>query len=242
MALVYVDVLGTRARIKRGQERLRRGVEALDEVLRQSLLTDGHGRELRGGLVESDAAALQFSRPAPALEFGIALFRRAFDHQLDDGSPMWVRGVIVPSSAKLRTPERFSPFIPDVERFTLSKGLIRAISTEKAGYHGMRLLVAHSLLAGLKERFAIRLGDSSASRFRQLDRVADSRELNDFREVLWMWTDQPFEWDKRRAEMDRRLLRAGRNTEEFVQAAATELVFKRCEQLWAQLRRRRARQ
>lgn len=213
-----------------------RGGSVLETLLRKVLLS-GPNQPTVHGAVESDSIAMQFPSAREALDFGIALFRQAFTARFEDGTPVWIRGVVVPSTAPLRTSHMFDPFLPSVERFVLSRPLVRAITTEKAGYHGMRLLAAQPTVAGLRNRYALTFSGTSMTRFRRLDGMADSRELSNFREVLWMWSDDNWEWDARRSEMDKRLLAAGRNADEFVQAAATELVFKRCEELVRNARR-----
>src|SRR3982751_5189568 len=94
MPLLYVDMLGMKARYHRGGPRAAlNGYRLLGELVREGLeaLPDGHA--VSGG-VQSDAVCLQFASVAAAVTVGRKLFSDTF-RRSKRSRLLWVRGVIV---------------------------------------------------------------------------------------------------------------------------------------------------
>jgi hypothetical protein len=239
VALLYVDLLGTQARFDRGITIAREGIRALEELVRATLAASELDEDEVRGATETDSLALQFDRAGDAIAFGIDLFQRGFATEMASGDPLWLRGIIVRSSLALHPRRVLDAQWPEVQRVWSSPAFLRAAILEKSGYRGMRLLVEHSLVRHLRERFAIRLHDTVESRFRRLDSVPDARRVADeFHEVLWMWTPNRATWAQRRRLLARRVRHATDDPHERAQAKGTEAVFDRCDELRRRAERR----
>lgn len=235
MPLLYVDVLGVKARWRSGGPDLVVATYARFEQLLQDVLVSVQEQPISGG-IESDAVALVFDTTVGALRVGRALFAAAFQYSADNaGDPLWLRGVVSPSEKEEALVVE-TPFQHDNVLTTrhFSRGLLRAINIEQSGTKGMRLLLDHELYADdVIDHLAIPIQSGrhliAAKTLANsiYPRVPSASEAG-YADVFWMVPDPLTHWDQwRRQEirLSRALRAAGRNSDEFAQLSATALVF-----------------
>jgi hypothetical protein len=110
-----------------------------------------------------------------------------------------------------------------------------AISVERSGFKGMRILIEDVLVNdALREAVRIPVAGRRLIPLRRLDH--SEYRANGFQDWLWMLPDDEDVWARRRRQMATRLRWAVRDSEEFLQAAATQVVFNECEAIRASLR------
>src|SRR4051794_4261514 len=98
MPLLYVDVLGVKARWRSGGPSLVSATFARLESIVAESLEAVSGRPAAGG-IQSDALGLVFETAEDAVRAGRALFAHAFDHSVaNPGDQLWLRGVVSPAS------------------------------------------------------------------------------------------------------------------------------------------------
>jgi hypothetical protein len=232
MVILFVDLLGVRDRWRHGG---RAEAELAFVTLRTALVSALRGvhpeRMLEGG-IETDAVTLVFETPAEAVAVGRELYRIAFvgAKVIDDGR-LWLRGVIVPFEIEepLRSSRRLSPPYSEVKFYQYAGSLLEAIAVEKSGVKGMRLLIETSLVdKSLAKDFRIPVGALNLIPFRRLTHSPYPARVDNYRDVLWMASADQDEWTSRKQLMASRLRWSAANSEEFVQAAATQVVFHEC--------------
>lgn len=242
-ALLLVDILGTKSVwTKDGCDGAALLFERFNKLIREELRVAPVGR-VRGG-VESDCAALICPSVADAVTLGMGLYRRAFFHPRSASTQrIWLRGVIVPAVAseagELRKQAPLSAWEHDVTVDRYSDDLLDAISMEKAGFKGMRLLLDADMVGSRVRRLhTVDLGAESKALvpFRRLTQVGYGARLDNHLDVLWMATPDHEVWSRRRARMAARLRYSAANQEEVLQAAATQVVFDECRDAMASLR------
>jgi hypothetical protein len=231
--ILFIDLLGTRKRWQTG------GVPAVTEVFNHfAALVDEAIRpekkdSLISGSIETDAAMLVFSSAVPALRAAQRMFLAAFrERPIADTPTLWLRGSLVPHRHErfLRRENRRSGQAHNLSTFTYSAAAFDAISVEKAGFKGMRLLVRPTAF-DQTDHDALKLGFGGRS-FMPLKRLRHigypeivEGELQDF---LWMATEDEAEWQELSFHMTMRLRHAAKDADEFAQAAATQVVFHEC--------------
>ena len=241
MALLYLDLLGVRAQWHAGG---RVAAEAafvqFRSALQKALQQEAGVVVLHGG-VESDSAAVVFANTEQAIRVGRRLYRNVF---LTPGKAkdqrLWVRGAIMPAPAvaRLRTSAPLPAPYQALEAFSYEPELLEAIAVEKSGIKGMRLIISDALLTSkLRSQFAIQIGKENLIPFKQLANSSyPGRVRTGFSDILWMMDGQT--WQDTQVQMGKRLRWAANNPEEFIQAAATQVVFHECEAIAVSLRRR----
>jgi hypothetical protein len=108
--------------------------------------------------------------------------------------------------------------------------LLDAIAIEKSGFKGMRLLVEHKLITPeIRAEFKQPLGHLNFIPLSKLKSSTYPTRLNDaFSDYLWMGSIDREDFEELRKIMALRLRLAAGEPEEFVQAAATQVVFHEC--------------
>jgi hypothetical protein len=246
--LLFLDILGTRSVWSR------EGVAGAANVFdRFRALIRSEARKnpssILSGAIESDSAALVCVNASEAIALGTALYRAAFFQPsltATRGYRMWLRGVIAPVGdvadvAELRTSRRLAKDLPRVTVETYSNELLDAISAEKAGFKGMRLLIQDDLVVDtVRAAHQLKIGARSATLhpFRNLDHSSYPTRLAGHLDVLWMASEDEDEWRTRRNRMSSRIRFSARDTEEVLQAAATQVVFDECDAIMTSLRTR----
>ena len=245
MAMLFVDLLGARSRWHEGG---RAGAEAAFrefELLFTESIPPTIREEIISGGIETDSAAIICTSAQAALRIARHIYYRAFtaDNQ-DANGRIWLRGVITlsPESTELRRVELGPSCITTLNLYRLAPELLDAISVEKSGYRGMRILVDKRLInTGVRTSVSIPIGDGT---FIPLKRLSHSiyplRVEEKFQDYMWMACEGVDEWNSIRRLMADRLRWCSHNQEEFLQAAATQVVFNECNAIIHGLRRRNA--
>jgi len=239
--IVYLDLLGTRKKWERGA---RPAVEVafarFEELVRQGLHQVGPEGILDGG-IEADSAALVCADEVLALRLSQAILSTAFDALTPDqeANRLWIRGAIVRvlAPAALRTPAAMNPPFAHLSVHRYSGPLLDAISVERSGFKGMRIIIEDVLVNdALREAVRIPVAGRRLIPMRRLDH--SEYRANGFQDWLWMLPADEDAWTRRRQQMATRLRWAAKDPEEFLQAAATQVVFNECEAIRASLRAR----
>jgi hypothetical protein len=241
--LLYVDVLGMKSRWRAGgPDAAKAAHHTLDLVIRQALEAVPFAETVQGG-VQSDAAALIFREVTQAVEVGRLIFRDSFRRS---GSPevggerFWIRGVIRQmATTSLESTDALPGAASGVSKRIFSEDLMDAIHVEQSGYKGQRLLIQESLIdPDVSDAFKIPLGGAV---FHPLATLRYLPAVAGYRDVLWMFppdggneTDE--EWRLMKVAMQNRLRWSSAGSdEEFVQAAATQVLFAGCETVYVHL-------
>jgi hypothetical protein len=195
------------------------------------------------GGIENDSAMLVCESVEVALRIAQRLFLRAFDlGRRPDDARLWLRGCVVPfvGNARLRGQAQLSHPLENVSVFTYAPCALDAISIEKSGFKGMRLTLRSEVVtAELRRSLRIPFDGHSFIPLRKLGHsgypTIVQGELLDY---LWMATGDDHEWRDRSLQMAGRLRFAGKDPEEFIQAAATQVVFHECAAICQSVRSR----
>jgi hypothetical protein len=114
-----------------------------------------------------------------------------------------------------------------VRVFRLDGGLLDAIAVEKSGFKGMRIVVEEKLLTpAVREHFSVQAGSRPLVPFKSLtNSVYPRRIAHVYEDFLWMARSEEADWRKLKRSMSDRLRWSAQDSEEFVQAASTQVVF-----------------
>lgn len=233
MILLYLDVLGTRSR---WHAEGRTGAEAIFEKLR--LLTLNSVRRVGADQfdlvgIESDSIVARSASVNATLRLAREMFTTLFmEYGIESINRLWIRGSILGSGGPdpLRTEEVCPAPLGQVTTFRYSPSLLDAIAVERSGVKGMRLLIQKNLVDGFTRTSNQVLIDGSwVYPFRVLEfSNYPPRVKSEFEDYLWMLGDIP-DWEQVRRAMSNRLRYASRDSEEFLHAASTQVVFNECE-------------
>lgn len=232
-SLLLVDVLGVGARWKSGgTDAAEAAFDVLAEIV-ETVLRDAPSTIL-GAELQTDTVCIASTSTNAALRVARDVYLEAFLRQRRERA--WLRGVLVHRPQKLHLHDMRQPCRSLGGRIVvhrLAPPLLNAISLEKSGFKGMRMLVHPRLVTPLvKEAARITLGnDTTVDTLVRLPAPAyGHKRLAGFHDLLWMATDDQEEWRRRAARMARRLRQAAHSNEEVVHAAATQVVFDACEE------------
>src|SRR5258705_1140032 len=143
MPLLFIDMLGVRARWNaEGRAGAVRAFSQFRSVITEAIQTRKRGTILRGG-IESDSAAIICPSLRVAVDIGRRAFRIAFGRaRSPNDERLWLRGVIVAGNdeEQFRREQPLAQGLEQVRVAEYSPSLLEAISAEKAGFKGMRLL------------------------------------------------------------------------------------------------------
>lgn len=248
MVVAFIDLLGVRARWHEGGRESAEAAFGRLEALVGETLARLAPTTLRDGAIETDSAALVFSSSVEALEFIRDLFSEAFAApRRTKDERLWIRGTVtaIQSRGALRHSAPLTGH-GKVRIYRLDGGLLDAIAVEKSGFKGMRIVVEEKLLtAAVREHFAVRAGSRTLDAFKSLtNSVYPRRIASVYEDFLWMARNEEAEWRKLKRSMSDRLRWSAQDSEEFLQAASTQVVFNETVAIFRSLesprRRRRA--
>lgn len=245
-SILFVDMLGARAHWQRG------GVDAsilrlneFDRIVIRAAKPDAGG--ILSGGIETDSAAFICKSADVAMRIVHRLYTHAFNADSDDPSKrMWFRGAVVPAgNGELRTERQASGSMAGVRIVKYAREFFEAVSIEKSGFKGMRLLVSRDIIdADLKGGMRLTWRGSFLVPFKRMKFSCYPKGPADhLQDYLWMIDslEQPL-WIDRVRQMSVRLRSAAADPEEFVQAAATQVLFHEADALvrsvWSQAERR----
>lgn len=243
MVIFFTDLLGVKSLWQRGG---RAAAEHSFVVFRTAVVAALRNTAVTGlveGAIETDATTLVFESPVQAVKAGMALYNTIFDGATTEASERWwLRGVILPlePAEGLRLPRALSTPLSQVHFVQYAGSLLDAIAIEKSGVKGMRLLISNDLVTPeLREHFRIAVGPRFLIPFRPLDHSSYPATIaTTYQDVLWMLTHEQALWESRRQLMASRLRWSARDTEESVQAAATQVLFNEAQQILGSLQAR----
>jgi hypothetical protein len=229
MVVAFLDLLGVRARWHEGGRESAEAAFGRLESLVAETLSRLAPKSLRDGAIETDSAAIVFGATEDALAFIRDLFTDAFaasGRARDER--LWIRGTVTALHGRgaLRRSEHLAQH-GKVRVFRLEGSLLDAIAVEKSGFKGMRIVVEEKLLTqAVRDRFAVKAGSRDFVPFRSLTNSVYPRRIADvYQDFLWMARSQEVEWRKLKRAMSNRLRWSAQDSEEFVQAASTQVVF-----------------
>lgn len=229
MPLLYVDMLGMKARYHRGGPRAAlRGYHLLGELVREGLEALPEGHAVSGG-VQSDAACLQFASVNDAITVGRKLFSDTF-RRSKRSRLLWVRGVIVDEGhpeAPIETNRQLQDSTPDVFVREFALPLVRAIHAEQSGFHGQRLLIESKLVGSeLNRALRQKVGNGHLTPTHRLRYSRYPPPTGRFRDVLWPVPDDLDDWPFLcRRMLDRLRWANDGGNPAFLHASATHLLF-----------------
>jgi hypothetical protein len=229
MVVAFLDLLGVRARWHEGGRASAEAAFGRLESLVAETLTRLAPKSLRDGAIETDSAAVVFGATEDALAFIRELFSEAFvaPRRAKD-ERLWIRGTV--TAIQNRGPLRHSAHLAGQARvrvFRLDAGLLDAIAVEKSGFKGMRIVVEEKLLTpDVRNHFGVQAGSRTLVPFKSLtNSVYPRRIAHVYEDFLWMARSEEAEWRKLKRSMSDRLRWSAQDSEEFVQAASTQVVF-----------------
>jgi hypothetical protein len=232
MVLLFIDQLGTKSKWLRG------GKEAAEEAFKNfrtfsaSALKQIESSEIVTGVVETDSFVLVTRTLEAALAVGKRFYRRSFENVGE--SRLWLRGAIVPIKKKeeeeLRLKKTFAKPYEKVDLFLYNEDLMEVIQIEKSGYKGMRLLVHKEIItAEVRRNMLMKISGRNFIPFAELQSCPYPKRLDkQFQDYLWMAETEKKDIGKLDVQMSKRLRLAALDSEEFLQAAATQVAFHEC--------------
>jgi hypothetical protein len=231
--LLFIDMLGARKKWQKGG-----ALEAIKafnhfhRMINASIRNDSPNSIIGGG-IETDSAMIICDSTITSLRIAQRLYRWAFENpENPKANRLWLRGCIVPFDDNYilrKTSAMTSPF-EIISSHTYSKSAFDAISIEKSGFKGMRLLVREEIIdKEVKDACKISFGKATFITIKRLRHsgypsIIDG-ELLDF---LWMAEEEDEIWNDISLHMTSRLRHSNHDPEEFAQAAATQVVFHEC--------------
>ncbi|MCP5489321.1 MAG: hypothetical protein H7A43_11820 [Verrucomicrobia bacterium] len=243
MVILFVDMLGVRSRWHEGgRDAAEAAFQAFRNLIAYSLRGAPPSQVIRG-VVETDAAAITCSSVDVALDIGRRLYLATFqqtERNLDNR--YWLRGVIAPltSDRPLRTETHFAASISQVDIVIYDQELLDAIQVEKSGIKGMRLLVDRTLVTPeLNRQLAITVGTFKFIPIKRLRNSSYPGKVADgYLDYFWMASGNEDTSTRFDRLMALRLRHASKKSEEFAQAAATQVLFHECAAIIGSLRTR----
>lgn len=227
--LLYIDLLGVRDRWRFGG---RTAAESLFARFRRIAFEAARScdtpRALKGG-VESDSLALNCPTSRTALRIASQMFRTAFlAPRRPDDERLWMRGVLEPCSENisLRSSNDVAG-LDGIEEFSYDAALLDAIAVERSGFKGMRLLLHGELVTdALRGEFRLPVGAANLIPFRKLNNSQYPERISStHQDFLWMAESSEEISSALSVKMMQRLRWSAGKPEEFVHAAATQVLF-----------------
>lgn len=231
-AVLFVDMLGSRRVWKQGGLRSATAAfSAFQDMVVAAARRAEVGAVLGGG-IETDGALLICRSAADALTIARTLYNRAFrTAEAGHARRVWLRGGLVPlgeGNTNAREGASLAEPLSALISYRYSDPALEAISLEKSGFKGMRLLV-HEDLVDEDTRRAVRVavGRRFLIPLRRLNH-SEYPSIAAGRHVDYLWMAGSEGWSRSSNLMGTRLRYAAKDPEEFIQAAATQVVFHEC--------------
>lgn len=231
--ILFVDMLGARKKWQSGGVvEAKRAFDHFASMVIASIQEEQPRGLLQGGL-ETDSAMFVFESPLPALLAARRLFRWAFFKGRVPTTPrLWLRGSLVRHDDEdfLRRESHARNPNQMISITTYSRSALDAISIEKSGFKGMRLVMRSNVVdQATREYLRIRFGRYSFVPVRKLQYSGYPKiQDGEFHDYLWMACKDEREWLDIEMLMNSRLRYASKDPDEFAQAAATQVVFHEC--------------
>jgi hypothetical protein len=230
MILLFIDMLGVRARWHiGGRESAERAFSRFRSIIIEAIQTRNRGRILHGG-IEADSAAIVCSSAKTAVDIGRNAFRIAFrSARSPNDERLWLRGVIVPGDEAdpLRTERPLAADLEQIKVAEYSTSLLEAISAEKSGIKGMRLLIGGGLSRKeIRSAYGLPIhGEYFCPILRPQTLSYPGRLKGRYSDILWMASAREDKWKDMQRTMFYRLKWSAASAEELIHAAATQVMF-----------------
>lgn len=231
-AVLFVDLLGARNKWQTGG--VASATKAFNHFSRMVIRSLGtvDPKAIIDGGIETDAAMFSFESAFVALQVARTLFQAAFKIEKDSKSPrLWLRGSLVlgESGQAIRKESHPRGPLSHLGIVTYSKPALDAISIEKSGFKGMRLLVMEDVVDDdLWKSLTYNYDNYYFSPIKILKYSSHPKVKKNFYDFLWMVHQDESMWRELDLYMTYRLRYSANNPEEFAQAAATQVVFHEC--------------
>ncbi len=231
--ILFIDMLGARRRWQSGGVAESMPVFYLFKKMVNIAARRAPPGEVLDGVIETDAAMLVCKTMVEAARIAQRLYLGAFmGHKHPTAARHWFRGCIVPHADGefLRSGDVLREPLEEMTAFRYSASALEAVSVEKSGFKGMRLLVKTDLVdSAAHEQMKIPFNTHTLIPFRKLNYSHyPARVAGQYTDFLWMACQSEPEWYELTLNMTSRLRYAARDTEELAQAAATQIVFHEC--------------
>lgn len=231
-ALLRIELLGVHELWRTG------GPAAADEAfadLHDLVLDTARNLDVAQSLVgdlDGEGCTIVCPVPEAALALGRKVFRRAWlEPRTPDEPRMWLRGVIV-DGRDGRAPRAQVPSdeLAGIQESRWNGAAFEAMAVLRAGWRGMRLLVADSVLTDpLRGMFRIPLGRLGVIPFRRMNHTPYPGPLaRGFQDLMWM-AEVRHEWGQYVNRMKQRMLWSSHDDGELGHAAATQVMFWECD-------------
>lgn len=243
MVLVFIDMLGVRDKwAKKGREGAEDAFIRFRNLIAHSL-REIPPAEIEKGIIETDAFVLICKTMESALKFAKKMYVDAFlQTEKNENNRIWLRGVIIPQkeNSQLRWEKSLNKPYDHVNLVLYSNDLFDAIALEKSGIKGMRILVDKDLVtAQVRTNSLIKVGPFNFLTIKKLKNSLYPSQLGDnYMDYLWMSDSDENENTRFERNMALRLRKASQNGDEFIQGAATQLLFHEYSAMIGSLRKR----
>jgi hypothetical protein len=231
-SLLCIHMLGARARWRTGgHEAAVATFEDFADLVLDTTSTIDVASSIVGD-IESDWCAIVCPSTESALALGRRIFRRAWlESRTPEDSRLWLRGVVMPyeDTSSPRATEQDDE-LKGIKRTWFSPSTLPAMSALNTGFHGMRLLVADSLLNDqIRGTFRIPLGRLGVIPFRRMNYTPYPGVVQrGFQDFMWM-AETEQEWGQYTMRMKQRMLWSAADADEFHVASSTQIVFHECD-------------
>ena len=230
--LLLIDMLGVKARWHTGGRRsAKKAFDRFESIMVESLSSSDE--RPTAGLIETDSCVLVF----PTLRAALAVARHAYlctflASRAPKDERLWFRGVAVPYHGTLsfRNQKSLSQRNERVVVSHLDSALFDAIAAEKSGFRGMRILVGGGNGVGTNAKRAASRVEIKAKHYAPFLRVRTPpypKQLakGRFYDYMWMASESVDETENLKRAMGNRIKWSASNPEEFLHAAATQVIF-----------------
>ena len=227
--LLFIDMLGVRARWHLGgRESVEKAFSRFHSIIIEAIQTRDRGKVLHGG-IEADSAAIICSSAKTAVYIGRNAFRIAFrSARSPNDERLWLRGVIVPANEAdpLKTERPLASDLDQIKVAEYSTSLLEAISAEKSGVKGMRLLIGGGLSKKeIQRAYGLNIHGAYFCPIRRPQTLSYPSRLKGYRDILWMASAKEDKWKEMQRTMSYRLKWSAANADEFIHAAVTQVLF-----------------
>lgn len=230
MVLAFLDMLGVRDKwTKEGREGAEDTFIKFRNLIAHSLRVLDPD-EIIEGVIETDAFVLVCKSTDSALKFMKKIYMDSFRQTLtNENNRIWLRGVVIPKhkDGEMRWKKKLNPPYDKVSLTLYSEDLFDAIALEKSGIKGMRVVVDKELINDeIRKKWIIKIDHLNFLTLKKLRNSSYPNRLNEnYLDFLWMAEEN----DEKIIEIERlmalRLRKSANSQEEFIQAAATQLLF-----------------
>lgn len=232
-SILFIDMLGARRRWQEGGVELSRSTFTKFKKLIVNAARNTSSDYILEGGIETDSAMIVCSSLLSAIHLAKNIYLAAFRTKNHANAfRIWLRGCITPyvESIFLRQEAPLKKPIGNIKVWAYSAEALNAISVEKSGYKGMRLLVHSDLITQADfDSLRIEFGTHTLIPLTKLRYVGYPKvSEGDYQDLLWMATSNETEWRSLNIHMTSRLRYSSHDSDEFSQAAATQVLFHEC--------------